>query len=240
MNPRSLMRFALVCLLTLMLGACASSGSARTGGAQRGAAGVPMPAPDTRTEAGAYTGVSEYRMGPQDLIEVSVFQVDELNRTVRVNTLGQISLPLIGVVQAGGLTAQELEKLIAAKLDASFLQNPQVTVFVKEYASQRITMEGAINKPGIYPISGRTSLLQAIAMGGGVTNIADLQGIVVFRQVDGKKMGAKFDLKAIRAGTSEDPQIYGDDIIVVDESGSKSALRRFIETLPVFSFFGIF
>lgn len=91
MNPRSLMRFALVCLLTLMLGACASSGSARTGGAQRGAAGVPMPAPDTRTEAGAYTGVSEYRMGPQDLIEVSVFQVDELNRTVRVNTLGQIS-----------------------------------------------------------------------------------------------------------------------------------------------------
>ncbi|MFT3807398.1 polysaccharide biosynthesis/export family protein [Arenimonas sp.] len=120
------------------------------------------------------------------------------------------------------------------------VQNPQVTVFVKEYASQRITMEGAINKPGIYPISGKTSLLQAIAMGGGVTNLADLQGIVVFRQVDGKKMGAKFDLKAIRAGSSEDPQIYGDDIIVVDESGSKSALRRFIETLPVFSFFGIF
>lgn len=240
MNPPSLFRIALVCLLALLLGACASSGGSRLGSVQRSTPGAAMPAPDSRSDAGAYTGMSEYRMGPQDLIEISVFQVDELNRTVRVNTLGQISLPLVGVVQAGGLTAQELEKQLAAKLDATYLQNPQVTVFVKEYASQRITMEGAINKPGIYPISGRTSLLQAIAMGGGVTNLADLQGIVVFRQVDGKKMGAKFDLKAIRAGASEDPQIYGDDIIVVDQSGSRTALRRFIETLPVFSFFGIF
>ena len=69
-----------------------------------------LPAPDTTANSGAYKGVSEYRVGPQDLLEISVFQVNDLNRTVRVNTGGQITLPLIGMVQAGGRTVQELEK----------------------------------------------------------------------------------------------------------------------------------
>jgi polysaccharide export outer membrane protein len=154
--------------------------------------------------------------------------------------MGQISLPLIGTMQAGGLTIQELEKAIAAKLDAKYLQNPQVTAFVKEFTSQRVTLEGAVSKPGIYPLTGRTTLLQTIAMGGGVNNLANLQGVVVFRQIQGKKMGAVFDLKAIRAGNAEDPVIYGDDIIVVDQSGSKTALRRFIEAMPILNVFGVY
>jgi polysaccharide export outer membrane protein len=184
--------------------------------------------------------VSDYRVGPQDLIEISVFQVPDLSRAVRVNSGGQISLPLIGVVQAGGQTVQELEKTLASKLSEKFLQNPQVTVFVKEFASQRLTMEGAIAKPGIYPITGRTTLLQAIAMGGGLDKLADLHGIVIFRQIGGKKMGAVFDLKNIRSGVDEDPLVYGDDIIVVEQSGSKTALRRFIEAMPVLNVFGVF
>jgi len=233
---------ALLCLV-LALTACASNSntqSIRAGTTRAVTSTANLPAPDTTANSGAYKGVSEYRVGPQDLLEISVFQVNDLNRTVRVNTGGQITLPLIGLVQAGGKTVQELEGEIATKLTQNYLQAPQVSVFVKEFSSQRVTLEGAITKPGIYPLTGRTSLLQAIAMAGGVDALANLQGIVVFRVIDGKKMAAAFDLKEIRAGNIEDPQIYGDDIVVVDQSGSKSAMRRFLEVLPVFNTFLIY
>jgi polysaccharide export outer membrane protein len=199
-----------------------------------------LPAPDTTSSSGAYEGVSEYRVGPQDLIEISVFQVADLNRTVRLNSAGQISLPLIGAVRAGGKTVQELEAEIARRLSERYLQNPQVTVFVKEFASQRVTLEGAVKSPGIYPLTGRTSLIQAIAMAQGLDPLANPRGVVIFRMIEGKKMAAVFDIAAIRAGNLEDPRIYGDDIIVVEQSGSKTALRRFIESVPMLSYFVLF
>jgi polysaccharide export outer membrane protein len=238
MNTRKL-AWAACCLLLLCLAGCGvGSSNIRSGTPQAvTSSGESMPPPDTTTSGGVYTGVSDYRVGPQDLIEISVFQIPDLSREVRVNATGQISLPLIGTIQAGGLTIQELEKSIGSKLEAKYLQNPQVTAFVKEYTSQRITVEGAVKKPGIFPISGRTSLLQVIAMAEGLDTLADTKGIVIFRQVGGKKMGARFDLHAIRAGSAEDPLVYGDDVIVVDQSASKTALRRFIETMPVFGVF---
>lgn len=237
MKPFSFFRLASLCCLLLW---------ATLGWAQAPVAtpvpetGSGLPAPDTTSASGAYTGKTDYRIGAQDLIEVSVFQVAELNRTVRVNTGGQITLPLIGVVQAGGKTVQELEAEIARKLEAGFLQNPQVSVFIKEFTSQRVTVEGAVREPGIYPLTGKTTLLQAIALAGGLDQIADLKGIVIFRVVDGRKMGARFNLKEIRAGRAEDPQIFGDDIVVVDQSGSKSAWRRIIESIPIFNIFGVY
>jgi polysaccharide export outer membrane protein len=231
-----------VLLLLLLVTACASSNSQsiRSGTARAVTSTEELGAPDTRAASGAYTGTSEYRVGAQDLLEISVFQVNDLNRTVRVNSNGQISLPLIGVVQAGGNTVQELEALIAAKLTEGYLQSPQVSVFVKEFTSQRITLEGAIKNPGIFPVTGKMSLLQAIALGGGVTDLANLQGVVVFRTVDGKKMAAVFDLKQIRAGDAQDPQVYGDDIVVVDQSGAKTGLRRILEAMPVLNIFGVY
>lgn len=240
MTVRSTLLLALLLVFGLIAG-CSSGSSVKGGaGATMGEPGKSMGPPDTTTSGGVYTGVSDYRVGPQDLIEVTVFQVPDLSRTVRVNSGGQISLPLIGVVQAGGLTIQELEKAISQKLSEKYLQNPQVTAFVKEFTSQRVTLEGSVGKPGIYPLTGRTTLLQAIAMGGGLDKLADPRGIVIFRQISGKKMGAVFDLKEIRSGKAEDPLLYGDDIVVVEASGSKTALRRFIEAMPVFSVFGVF
>ena len=233
---------AAICLSMLCLLGCGGGSTNIKSGETKvvGSSGMAsMPPPDTTSTGGVYTGVSDYRIGPQDLIEISVFQIPDLSRSVRVNSSGQVSLPLIGVLQAGGLTVQELEKSIATKLEAKYLQNPQVTAFVKEYTSQRITVEGAVTKPGIFPIQGRTSLLQAIAMAEGVNNLANLQGIVIFRQVEGKKMGARFDLRAIRNGDAEDPIVYGDDVIVVDQSGSKTALRRFLEAMPILNVFTI-
>jgi polysaccharide export outer membrane protein len=100
-----------------------------------------------------------------------------------------------------------------------------------------VTLEGALKKPGIYPLTGKTTLLQAIAMAQGLADLADLKGVVIFRNVKGKRMGAVFDLAKVRAGLAPDPQIYGDDVIVVEKSGSKSAYRDFIQSVPVLNYF---
>ncbi len=236
--PRPWLRWWVV-LLVGLLSACASGGSVRADQAMLPAAS--LPAPDSTTASGAYEGASDYRIGAQDLLNISVFGVEELTRDVRVNSNGHISLPLVGTVMAGGRTIPELESDLAKKYAEGYLQRPQVTVFVKEFTSQRITVEGAVKKPGIYPITGRTSLLQAIALAEGVDDrTADLGGIVVMRKVDGRKQAAVFDLRQVRKGLVEDPQLYGDDIVVVEQSGSKTAFRRFIESVPALGIFAWF
>ena len=224
--------FLSLCLLALA--ACSSTG----GGVREVRAGTDaLPPPDTTDAAGAYQGTSEYRLGANDQVEISVFGVQDLTKTVRINTNGQISLPLIGAVPAGGMTIPELESELTRRYAGSYLQNPQVTVFVKEFSSQRITLEGAVRQPGIYPLTGKTTLLQAIAMAEGLDKLADPRGVVVFRNIDGKRMGAAFDLVAVRRGEVVDPQVYGDDVIVVETSGSRTAVREFIDKLGVFAMF---
>jgi polysaccharide export outer membrane protein len=167
----------------------------------------------------------DYRIGPQDLIEIQVFGVDNLRREVRVNSRGAISMPLIGTVILGGLTGQEAETLIAARYEKDFLQDPQVSVFIKEYTSQRITLEGAVAKPGIYPIRGDTSLMQAIAIAGGQGALSDLNEVMVYRREGNEKKIYTYDLNKIRAGEAEDPSIVNDDVIIVKRSPGRVAIR---------------
>ena len=228
------LRLLTALLLGTLLVACASGGGAR----RDVAATHTLPPPDTTAASGAYEGATDYRIGAQDLLSISVFGVQDLDKEVRVNASGQITLPLIGAVMAGGKTVPELEAELARKYADGFIQNPQVSVFVKEFTSQRVTLEGAVNKPGIYPITGRTSLLQAIALAGGIDEkTADTSGIIVIRQIDGRRQAAVFDLRRVRRGETEDPQIYGDDIVVIETSGSKTAFRRFIEAMPAIGVF---
>src|SRR5690606_15537668 len=228
---------ALVCLLVMgLLAACgaSTSGAVRSGTARAVTTTSELPAPDTTSDEGAYIGVSDYRIGALDLLQIAVFQLDDFNREVRVNSSGMISLPLIGAVRAGGRTVQELEQEIATRLSEEYLQSPQVSVFVKEFTSQRVTVEGAVNKPGIYPITGRTSLLQAIALSEGLNQLADPSSVIVFRTIGGQRMAALFALRETRAGNREDPLIYGDDILVVDQSGGKTAIKSIADTLRGF------
>ena len=167
----------------------------------------------------------DYRIGPSDLLEIQVFGIDNLKREVRVNSRGAISLPLVGTVTVGGLTGEEAETLIAEKYGKDYLQDPQVSVFIKEYTSQRITLEGAIAKPGIYPIRGDTSLMQAIAIGGGQGQLPDLHEVLVYRREGGEKKIYTYDLDKIRAGEAEDPTIVNDDIIVVKRNPNRVAVR---------------
>ena len=235
--------FARICLAVslLFLAACAGDGTrdVREGRARMVTTTDKLQPPDTTSASGSYEGKSEYRIGPTDVIDIAVYQLADLTRSVRVNSRGMISLPLLGPIKAAGKTVPELESEITQLLAEDFLQNPQVTVFVKEYTSQRITVEGAVNAPGIYPLSGRTSLLQAIVMSGGVSEYANPRGIIIFRVIDGERMAAVFDLREIRGGNAEDPQVYGDDLIVIDESGGKSAWRSLLQTMPVLGLFRI-
>lgn len=170
--------------------------------------------------------LEDYRIGPLDLLEISIFGVEELSGEVRVNSRGYISLPLIGQVEAAGLTSQELENRIEAELAKEYLQDPEVSVYVKEYTSQQVTVEGAVNKPGIYELRGPTTLLQTIAIANGLARLADASDIKVFRQEPGgAKTTQSFDLDKIRSGETKDPLVGGNDVIVVQQSRSRSFLR---------------
>lgn len=183
--------------------------------------------------------MDEYRIGAQDLIEISVFQVQEFSRSVRVNAQGMISLPLLGLVRAGGLSANELETVLAKKLSENLLQDPQVSVFIKEFVSQRVVVDGNVMKMGAYPLSGKTTLLQVIAMAGGLDRLADPSNVKIFRE---KQSGTRevhtFDLVAIRAGQVEDPLIKGNDTILVEQSASAAFFKGVTDTLRGFINFG--
>lgn len=204
-----------------------------------------VPLGDARVPAvarpAATSTIKDYRIGPEDLLEVQVFGVDQLSRTVRVNSRGQVSLPLIGAIEVAGMTAQEAERAITGRLAESYLQNPQVSLFIKEFTTQRITIEGAVAKPGIYPVTGQLTLLRALALAGGGAQYADLSEIMLYRiHLDGKREAFKFDLQKVRSGDIADPDIKSDDVIVVKRDPSRAALRDslfrdILDTLNPFS-----
>lgn len=184
---------------------------------------------------------AEYRIGVGDKLGVRVFQVADLSfEELVVDTSGNIQLPLIGAVRSAGRTAGEMSSDIAGRLAAQYLRDPQVTVTIKEAASQKVTVDGAVTKPGVYEMRGSTSLLQAVAMAEGPTRVADLTKIAVFRNIDGRRSVALFDLSAIRQGRASDPAVFGDDVIVVDTSRLNSALREVVGAIPALSAFAYF
>jgi polysaccharide export outer membrane protein len=181
-------------------------------------------------------GDSDYRIGPQDVLDINVFQVSDLTKTVQVDTGGKILLPLIGQMTAAGRTPGELSADIATSLQKAYMRDPQVVVSVKEASSQKITVDGAVAQPGIYALQGPTTLMQAVALAHGIDpKLANLRKVAVIRIVGRKRTAGMFDLAAIREGRADDPQIYGQDVIIVDTSGGKSFLNNFSQAFPLLS-----
>ena len=197
-----------------------------------------------RKSAGALTavarpGTTSYKVGPFDVLEVSVFNVPELSKTVQVAGSGTVGLPLVGELPAAGRTAQEIERDLTKRLGAKYLQNPQVTVLVKEYNSQRITLEGAVKKPGVYPIRGELTLLQAVATAGGFGDNAD-SNVVVFRTTaKGKRSAARFDVEQIRNGSIGDPKLAAGDVVVASSSALKEGFNNVVKALPLLGVFAL-
>jgi len=140
-------------------------------------------------------GTTDYRIGPKDLLEISVFGLDELNKIVRVSQDGKISLPLVGEVEVEGITKTELEKKLGQLLEEKYLQNPQVTVFIRDYQSKRVSVLGAVRNPGPYELLGRQTLLQIISEAGGITNESGKEIIVIREVEDGASASLKISIE---------------------------------------------
>ncbi|MES0002685.1 polysaccharide export protein [Mesorhizobium sp. M0051] len=177
----------------------------------------------------------EQPLSANDVLEVSVFQVDNLNRTVQVDAGGQISLPLIGTMTAAGRTLRQLEKEIETAYGEKYLQAPDVTIFVKESIGRRITVDGEVNKAGIYPVSSGAYLLDAIALAGGFNPVGDAGKVFVYRNIGQNKLVANYNVEEIRAGKNRNPRIYGGDVIVVFASKSKIAMNNLKDALGLAS-----
>lgn len=179
---------------------------------------------------------SNYRIGPDDTLEVVVFQVPDLSRVVKVDGEGMFTLPFVGNVNAAGHTADEVAALLRERLNGRYLHDPQVTVLVTQAVSQRVTIDGAVVKPGVYVLSGRTTLVQAIALANGPDpKLANVHRVALFRTVDGARKGQVFDLLSIRNGKTPDPEVQPDDIIMVDTSAVRSFFNIFGQSLGVVS-----
>lgn len=184
-------------------------------------------------------GSEGYRIGPQDVLEISVYQAADLTKVVQVAETGTINLPLVGDVQAGGVTARELERSLKSQLSAKYFQNPQVTVFIREYNSQRVTVEGSVSRPGVYPYRGPTTLLQLVATAGGLNDVANSSEVMVFRTSTPGRQAARFDMEEIKAGRAEDPGIVQGDVVIVNASTGKKFYQDIMKALPLVGVFGL-
>jgi len=221
---------ALLALLVtaLLLGGCATRGGDIP-------YNVELQQPDAPSQL--VGNAAEYRIAPLDKLNVTVFQVADLTRDVDVDLGGNINLPLIGAMRAVDLTTAQLQEQIERRLGERYLQNPDVTVTIRESSRRSITVDGAVNYPGQFQIAGPTTLIQAVALARGTSDSANPRRVAVFRQIDGQRMAAAFDLTAIRRGNAEDPVIYTGDIIVVDGSRLRQIQREIMSTVPLLSIF---
>ncbi|HVB34935.1 MAG TPA: polysaccharide biosynthesis/export family protein [Patescibacteria group bacterium] len=157
-----------------------------------------------------------YVIGPQDVLDINVWEEPAISRTVPVRPDGKISLPLLDDIQAAGLTPDQLGKVITADL-RKYVENPQVTVIVTAINSQRISILGEVNRPGTFQMLPKMTVLQALSDAGGFTPFAKLKNIYVLRMVNGKQEKFPFNYKDILKGNNPRENLTlktGDTIVV--------------------------
>lgn len=189
-----------------------------------------LPVPSTSQTA----DFEAYHIGPNDTLEIGVFGIEGLEpREVVVDSGGRISFPLAGPVEAGGMTLAELQSELARRLSAAYVRDPQVTVNVKKTVERFVTVDGQVLRPGSYPVTGKMSLIRAVANAGSTTEFAKLREVVVFREVAGQRYAALYSLEAIRRGAYPDPPIFAGDVVVVDDSKSRRLFKDLLQLAPL-------
>ena len=189
-------------LLSLTLGLATAACSGR--GVQ--ATEVPPPATDDTT------------LGPGDVFTVRVYDEEELSGSHQVAPDGTIDFPLLGSVEVAGLeppaVADEVQRLLRER---KLLRDPHVSVYVEEYASKRISVVGAVANPGAFTLEPGMTVVQAISMAGGFSSLADRDGTVVTRRVDGQTVRYRVPVAKVTKGQAEDIEVAAGDIIFVPE-----------------------
>lgn len=218
--------------LALALSGCASS-SGNIGGAPglEVVAGNALPEP---TVADLSANERAYRVGPFDVLNVDVFGSEELSeKEIQVDASGRITFPLIGTLEVAGKTPGEVSQMMADRFRGRFINDPQVTVNLKEIISQTVTVSGEVKRAGVYPIVGRMTLMRAIASAEGWTEFSKKGEVVVLRTVGGQDYAALYDVRAIEKGQYGDPEVFASDVVIVGNSNSRRIFRDFLAATPL-------
>jgi polysaccharide export outer membrane protein len=168
-----------------------------------------------------------------DKLQVTVFGVPDLSRQLQVSAAGSFELPLIGAVAASGRTPSEIASEIEDRLRGPFLQNPEVVVETIERPNRLITVGGEVREPGQYPVRESVTLLEAVAIGGGPSEFAQMDDVLIFRTLNGERYIGVYNLRGIQRGNYLDPQVYPSDIIMVGDSTTRRRLNRIIGLSPL-------
>jgi len=175
---------------------------------------------------------------PDDKISITVAREPTLSlQAARVSEDGTLDVPYIGPIRASGRTTAQIAGEISAELGRTYLVDPRVSVNIEEYGSHVVTVEGSVQHPGIFPYGKDTTLMGALATAQGPTRSAKLNQIVVFRNVDGERTLAVFDLKKLRTGAQPDPLLKPGDRIIVGFSGLQQAWQDLLQAAPLLNIF---
>jgi len=180
------------------------------------AAAAPLPAEDPPAERSSPEAALDYRIGPEDVIQVSVWSNEAMSKTVPVRPDGKISLPLLNDVPAAGLTPMELRELIMKRL-TEYVASPEVSVIVTEVRSLKVSVIGAVPKPDRYELRSRATVMDVLAMAGGFNEFASRSRIVVLRSNGAKVERIPFDYDKVSAGDGKHANFHlqAGDIVVV-------------------------
>lgn len=179
-----------------------------------------------------------YRLTAGDKIAVRVYDEPELSsEQLVIDNAGAISLPLIGDVQAAGLSSAELARAVEAAYGARYVRDPRVSVQILQGRIQTIAVEGEVEQPGVYPFEPGQTLLTAMALARSPTETASLDEVIVFRTVNGERQAGRFDLLAIRAGRMPDVSLLAGDTIVVGYNSLRGGFLDVVRALPAIGVF---
>lgn len=231
LRPVRYCRVALLALAALVSGCMSRPPSLGGDPGLQVTSAAQMPAPE---RIDAMPVGNAYYVGAQDKLLIDVYGIPELSgRDVQVDSLGQIALPIAGRLDVNGKTPTEIGDLVAQQLRSNYVRNPQVTVSLKEARTQVVTVEGQVTKPGLYPVVEHMSLMRTMALAGGMTELARLDDVVVFREVKGQRYAALYNIKRIRQGAYPDPDIYANDLVVVGDSSSRRLFKDVLQGAPL-------
>lgn len=157
-----------------------------------------------------------------------------------VDAKGKIQVPLAGEILVAGRNPGEVREELTRRLGGRYIRNPQVAVIVSERRRTTFAVEGDVREPGIFEAAPGTTLLSAVAQAKSTTDTAKLDEVMIFRMLDGQRIGARFNIGDIRGGRAADPVILAGDTVVVGRSGLKNGWKQFLQAVPLFNLFYIF
>ena len=199
--PRGTARAPIVLAALVVLASCA------------GAAGTLPPPTGEDAEASL-----DATLGPGDVFDIAVYGEEELSATYRVSQSGSVRVPFLGMVEVEGLEPEAVAELLERRLaEEEFLLHPQVTVFVREYNSKRVSVVGAVASPGTFPMRANLTVVQAITLAGGFNSLASRNQTVVTRRVDGELQRFRVRVDDVTRGRADDMVLHSGDIVYVPE-----------------------